>query len=174
MDISPARGFLSSRIPPYVQCPQRQTRYRSHSAGAGANPIYRPGRARPARMRFRLTPQASALPSPARPRARTAGPRTRPACVRASPSLGAVGRALPGPQSAAPALLFTCLRSPPAGGSLSEAPPPWPGSPPLGFRTSRLYVRVSSRPELLDPGGIRPRLSPGVRPSLGKHRVARK
>lgn len=173
MDQPGVGGFLCSRIPPYVQCPQRQTRYRSHSAGAGANPIYRPGQSRPARMRFRLTPQASALPSPARPRAHPAGPCTRPACVRTSPPLGTVGRALPGHWSAATCPARPSLRSPPAGRSLSEAPPPWCGSQSLGFRTSRQSVRVPSRPELPDPEDIRPWLGPGVRPSgggLGKHR----
>lgn len=128
-------------------------------------------------MRFRLTPQGSALPSPARPRAHPAGPCTRPACVRTSPPLGAVGRALTGHWSAATCPELPCLRSPPEGGSLSEAPPPWCGSPSLGFRTSRQYVCIPSRPELPDPEDIRPWLSLGVRPrggGLGKHRVARK
>ena len=62
---------LSSRIPPYDQqlLTARPATARL-SAGAGANPIYRPGQARPARMRLRLTPPDSALPPPARPPAR--------------------------------------------------------------------------------------------------------
>lgn len=52
------------------------------SAGAGANPIYRPGQARPARMRLRLTPPDSALPSPAR---QSAGPRGAP-CRESAPA----------------------------------------------------------------------------------------
>lgn len=113
--------FFSPRLPPErwinlgalsflphpalrTETPHRQTRYRSLSAGAGANPIYRPGQTRPARMRLRLTPLASALPSPARPHPphrsshqTCLGPRR--------PTPGAAGRAHPGPQSA-----VTCAR----------------------------------------------------------------
>ncbi|XP_045662059.1 uncharacterized protein LOC123797974 [Ursus americanus] len=66
-----------------------------------------------------------------------------------------------------PALHFTCLRGPEAGGSLSEAPPPRSSSPPLCFRISRQYFPVPSRPQLPDPGRVRPRLSPGLRPGGG-------
>lgn len=84
-------GFLSSRTPPYAQhLLTARPATAPLSAGAGANPIYRPGRARPARMRLRLTPPDCALPSPARPPRRPAR-RALPS-VRARPPGGAGAR----------------------------------------------------------------------------------
>lgn len=88
-------GFLSSRTPPYARhLLTAGPATAPLSAGAGANPIYRPGRARPARMRLTLTPPDCALPSPARPPRRPA--RRALISVRARPPRGA-GASLPRP-----------------------------------------------------------------------------
>lgn len=165
-------GFLSPRTPPYAQhLLTARPATAPLSAGAGANPIYRPGQARPARMRRRLTPPDCALPSPARPPGR---PARRALLSPRPPTPRARGPLVQALSPRSPVLHFTCLRGPEAGGSLSEAPPPRSGSPPLCFRISRQCFPVPSRPQLPDPVRVRPRLSPGLRPGgggTGEHRV---
>ncbi|XP_027455932.1 translation initiation factor IF-2-like [Zalophus californianus] len=137
-------GFLSSRTPPYAQhLLTARPATAPLSAGAGANPIYRPGQARPARMRRRLTPPDCALPSPARPPRR---PSVRVHLFSTSPACAARRR---------------------EGVSRRLLPPPRSGSPPLCFRISRPCFPVPSRPQLPDPVRVRPRLSPGLRPGGG-------
>lgn len=101
-DGSAQGGFLSSCIPPYAQhLLTARPATAPLSAGAGANPIYTPGQARPARMRLRLTPPDSGLNSPARSPARPPPWLARRALL--SPRPPTPRAASPGPLSA-----FTC------------------------------------------------------------------
>lgn len=112
-DGSAQGGLLSSRIPPYTQhLLTARPATAPLSAGAGANPIYTPGQARPARMRLRLTPPDSGLNSPARSPARLRGSRAALYSVRDRPPRGPLAQAL-SPRS--PALHFTCSRGPRGG-----------------------------------------------------------
>ena len=177
-------GFLSSRIPPCARhlLTARPATARL-SAGAGANPIYRPGRARPARMRRRLTPPYSALPSPARPP--PAGAR------RAAPWPPSAPARLEGPQGwltaapcPSPARAARRQERPSQEGS-APPPPPQPCSPPLDFVISRQYVSVPSLlSQLSKTGGVRPQppapaygtveVARGWGVGGGRHRAARK
>lgn len=97
--MAPARqGSLPSRIPPGVSTSSPPDPLQLGSAGAGANSIYRPGPARPARMRRRLTPRtAPSPPPPARPPSSPARAAPCPQCARAA------GRAPSGRRAALPA-----------------------------------------------------------------------
>ncbi|XDB56963.1 hypothetical protein ABFV05_010579 [Capra hircus] len=151
-------GFLSSRIPPCAPhlLTARPATARL-SAGAGANPIYRPGLARPARMRRRLTPPDSALPSPARP------PPAR--ARRAAPWPPSAPAPLEGPQGwltaapcPSPARAARRQERPSQEGS-APPPPPQPCSPPLDF--------INLPPASRNPGFLRRREDPKGPPPAG-------